>query len=388
MKMRRWILLDLWVLSLALISCYGGNVSYGIFWGITFIPVVSAVYLLAVYWNLKIMQQLQGRNLVCGQAVPYLFVLQNESLCLFASVSVGMYSTFSTAEELPGDKEYELLPKDRRTFETRLTCKYRGEYEVGVKEIVLTDFFKLFCVRYRIPHAVKVQVMPKVTHVAKLNSIEHFSIFLRRESMSERTEPDIVVRDYIAGDAPKQIHWKASAREGKLKVRNRTGEEKTGIALFWDTKRFSEEPGEYLPVEDKILETVLALGSFFAGKYIPFSAYCGQRGVVSRHVEGLGDFDGFYQGVSDVVFDKDENFEAMLTRLLGQGMLSGSRIVFGVMHEIDEAVMRMTEEFDRAGIMTVFYVVTDENVENYVRQGTERHKITVVPVGAELDGLL
>ena len=48
MKMRNWILLDLWVLSLAAISYYGGTVSYGIFWGITFIPVISLIYLIFV----------------------------------------------------------------------------------------------------------------------------------------------------------------------------------------------------------------------------------------------------------------------------------------------------------------------------------------------------
>ena len=388
MKMRRWILLDLWVLSLAVISCYGGTVSYGIFWGITLIPVVSGVYLLSAYWNLKIMQQLESKNMVCGQAMPYLFVLQNESFCLFAGISVNMFSSFSTVEELPGDKEYELLPKDKKTFETRLTCKYRGEYEVGVKEIVLTDFFRLFCIRYRVPHAVKARVLPKVTSVAKLNSVDNFSMFLRKESVLERTEPDIVVRDYIAGDAPKQIHWKASAKEGKLKVRNRTGEEKTGISLFWDTRRFGTEQREYLPVEDKMLETVLALGNFLAGKNIPFWAYCGQTGVMAKHVEGIGDFDGFYQRVSEVIFDRDENLGVLLSLLLGQGQLVKSRIVFGVMHQIDETVMRMTEEFDRAGIMTVFYVVTDENMEDYARQSTQRHKIIVVPVSAELDGLL
>ena len=158
--------------------------------------------------------------------------------------------------------------------------------------------------------------------------------------------------------------------------------------MFWDTRRFGTEQREYLPVEDKMLETVLALGNFFAGNNIPFWAYCGQSGVMAKHVESIGDFDGFYQRVSEVIFDRDENLGVLLSLLLGQGQLAESRIVFGVMHQIDETVMRMTEEFDRAGIMTVFYVVTDENMEDYARQSTQRHKIIAVPVSAELDGLL
>ena len=52
------------------------------------------------------------------------------------------------------------------------------------------------------------------------------------------------------GDAIKQIHWKATAREQKLKTRNRIGEEKRGITIFLDTRRESEEPYKYLPLEN------------------------------------------------------------------------------------------------------------------------------------------
>ena len=45
MKIRRLIFVILWVLSLSAISFYGGVISYSLFWGITLIPVVSAVYL-------------------------------------------------------------------------------------------------------------------------------------------------------------------------------------------------------------------------------------------------------------------------------------------------------------------------------------------------------
>ena len=388
MKMRRWILLDLWVLSLAAISLYGGAVSYGIFFGITLIPVISLIYLAAVYFNLKILQQIDNKNMVCGQSVPYLFILQNESFCVFAGVSVGMFSSFSTVEELPGDSEYELLPKDKKVFETKLTCKYRGEYEVGVKEIVMTDFFKLFRIRYRIPHAVKAQVLPRMTRVTRLDSIGDFISPVQRESLREQSEADVVVRDYVAGDAVKQIHWKATAREQKVKVRNRIGEEKQGISLLWDTRRYSKEERLYLPVEDKILETVVAIGIFLADRSIPFMAYCGQKGMVTEQVRGINDFDRFYKNVSDICFDESEDFSRLLSVLTDDGNLYGSRIVFCVLHKIDENILRITEELDKAGVLVVFYVVTDVNIENFVRQSTERCKVIAVSSDAKLEGTL
>ena len=388
MKIRNWILLDLWVLSLAAISYYGGAVSYGIFWGITFIPVISLIYLAFVYFNLRILQQIESRNMICGQPIPYFFVLQNDSLCVFASISVNLFSSFSSVEDLPGDTEYELLPGDKYAFETKLTCKYRGEYEVGVKEVIMTDFLRLFRIRYQIPGTIKALVLPKITRVSSLKSIDSLAALPQRTSLIERTEPDIVVRDYAAGDSLKQIHWKATAREQKLKVRNLTGEEKQGISLLWDTRRYSKEPKDYLPIEDKILETALAISIFLAEKNIPFSAYYGQRGITSAHLEGLGDFDGFYRQVSEIQFDQEENFQQTLLEITESGNLFESRVIFCVLHQLNEDVLKLAEHLDRAGSLVVLYVITDENIEDFSKQNNERLKIMAISVDASLEGRL
>ena len=388
MKMRNWILLDLWVLSLAAISYYGGAVSYGIFWGITFIPVISLIYLIFVYFNLRILQQIESRNMICGQPMPYFFVLQNDSFCVFASISVNLFSSFSSVEDLPGDTEYELLPGDKYAFETKLTCKYRGEYEVGVKEIIMTDFFRLFRISYRIPGTIKALVLPKITRVSNLKSIDSLAALPQRTSLRERTEPDIVVRDYTTGDSLKQIHWKATAREQKLKVRNLTGEEKQGISLLWDTRRYSKEPKAYLPIEDKILETTLAISIFLAEKNIPFSAYFGQRGITSAHLEGLGDFDGFYRQVSEIQFDQEENFQQTLLEITESGILFESKVIFCVLHQLNEDVLKLAEHLERAGSLVVLYVITDENIENFSRQSNERLKIMAISVDTSLEGSL
>lgn len=388
MKVRRRIFFGLWILSLGAISFYGGAVSYGFFWGITLIPVVSLLYLSFVFFHLKILQQIENRSMVCLEPMDYSFVLQNEGFCPFASISINLFSSFSTVEDLPGDKEYELLPGDRYTFQTRMICKYRGEYEVGVKEIVMTDFFRLLKIRYKIPGTIKALVSPRIIRVESLHSIADMTMLMQKESLRERTEPDILVRDYLPGDAPRQIHWKASAREQKLKVRNRIGEEKQGIALLWDTRRYSKLPGKYLPIENRVLETVLALGIFMAERNISFSAYYGQGEMTCAHVNALGDFDGFYQKVSEVVFDKTESFEHTLLCATERGILYKSKVIFCILHELNENILKITERFERAGTLLVLYVVTEENLEDYIKQGDERRRIVVVPVHGGLDRIL
>ena len=368
--LRRWALLGLWLLSLPVISFYGGAVSYGFFFGVTLVPVVSAVYLLAVYLRFKIYQKLESRNVVCGQPVPYFFVLQNDDYFAFTSVGVRLFSSFSYVEKLPDGTN----------------C--RGEYEVGVKEIVITDFLRLFQISYRVPETIKALVLPRVVRVDELQCIADIADLLQRETCRAQTQADVVVRDYVAGDALKQIHWKATARAQALKVRNRTGEEKTGIAILCDTKRYSGDNREYLPLENKMLEVLLALTVYFAQRNMACDICYGQRGMVRCHVQDLQDFDAFYRQAARIDFAKEEAVEETGRQALAEGVWQDCRILFFVLHMWSDVVWQMAEQIAAGGGIAVLCLVTDGNMDEYLKFGSERKRIVVVPVEAELEGKL
>lgn len=388
MKIRRRILFGLWLLSLLTISFYGGAVSYGFFFGVTLVPVVAGIYLVLVYFRFKIYQKVERRNIVCGQPVPYLFVLQNDDYFAFTSVGVRLFSSFSYVEELPDGIEYELLPGDRFTYETKLVCRYRGEYEVGVKKIVVTDFLHLFQVSYKVPETIKALVFPKIVRVNELQCIADIMALLQREKYKDQTEPDITVRDYVPGDALKQMHWKAVAREQKLKVRNRAGEEKAGITILCDTKRYARDNRVYLPLENKMLEVLLAIGIFFAERGMAYDVCYGQGGMVRSHVRGIQDFDAFYQQVSGIGFREEEAVEEICRQAMAEGIWQNSRVVFLVLHVWEDAVWKMTEKMAAGGVAVVVCLVTDDNVEAYKKYGSVRERIVVIPVEAELEGRL
>lgn len=388
MKMHRWLFLGLWILSLTAISFYGGTISYGFFFGLTLLPVCCLVYLLFVYRCFKIYQKTDSRNMVCGQPMPYYFVLQNDSFFAFSGVNVKLFSSFSYVEELPDGKEYELLPKDKHIFETRIVCKYRGEYEVGVKEITVTDFLRLFCFRYRVPETIKAIVLPKIVHVKTLTSIQDVSLFLQKDTPISPQIPDVIIRDYIQGDSLKHIHWKATAREQKLKVRNLIGEEKQGITLFCDTHRCSTDMHEYLPVENKILETLLALGIFFAGKEIPFGIYYGQSAPVYRQVNGLRDFESFYMQTANISFRREENTAKRFFEAAATGVFSHCKIFFTVLHTLDTSVLELLDKLTADGTIAVVYLISKQSDLAFENLNTLRKRIFVLSPDDDLEGRL
>lgn len=386
-KMHRFLFLCLWLLSLGAISFYGGAVSYGFFFGVTLLPLVSLFYILCVYFRFKIYQELGNRSMVCGEPTDYFFVLENEEYFAFTGVSVRLFSDFSYVEELPGDTEYELLPGDRFTYETRLVCKYRGEYEVGVKEVVVTDFLGLLRIRYNNPGRIKALVSPKLVRLEELKGAEELQVPLQREASGD-AEPDIPVRDYTEGDSLRQIHWKATARQGKLLVRTRTNEEKQGIAIFCDMTRYGRKPEEYLPLENKMLEALLALGYFFAARNTGFCVWYRQGRPVRQQVQGLKDFDGFYGKAAEAVFGEEGDIPELLEQAEVRGELWNSSVLFFVLHRISRRMLAAVERLAAGGTAAVLYVVTEEDLADSVRQSGGRCRIIQIPVEAPLEGRL
>lgn len=388
MRTRRTVFGICWLLSLAAISFYGGTVSYGIFFAFTFLPFLLLFYIFCVWLRYKVYQEIGSRNIVSGQSVPYYFVLQNEDKFAFASIEVSFFSDFSYVEELPDKMEYELLPGEKYRYETALVCRYRGEYEVGIQAVTIADFLGMFRIRCEVKEAKKVIVAPKLIKIHALRSVSDSSAMVRRESLTQAAEPDIVTREYVHGDAPKQIHWKATAREQKLMSRRLTGEEKEGALLFFDTHRYNEKPETYLPLENRLLETVLSLAFFLSEKNIPLTISCPQERFGRKRLNGIRDFGEFYELTKEVEFDKTQDTKSGIRHMIGGGTLLEQYAVFFVLQGMDREIWEMTKRIAENGVIVVFYVITEEDIDDFEAMSEGNRRIVVVTPRDKIEEIL
>ncbi|MBP5607771.1 MAG: DUF58 domain-containing protein, partial [Lachnospiraceae bacterium] len=250
--------------------------SYGFFTILTILPLILFIYLLAVFIFFRIYQQIDSINLVAGQPVPFYFTLMNEYHFGFCSIKVHFFTSYSKINALDEDAEYELLPGTGIKKNTQLICRYRGEYEVGIKKVEITDFLRLFRFRYNNRETLRVAVKPDLIKLEEIKSMD-LSQTMFKNAFINPTEPDIEVRKYSGGDDVRMINWKASARSGELLVRKMTAREREGVCIINSSKRVGEDMSVYLPLENKILELTIALAYFFASKNIH---------VKSLHLDG------------------------------------------------------------------------------------------------------
>lgn len=382
---RRIIWLALWIFSLVVISNYGGAISYGFFYGITFFPVVSFLYLLLVFYFFKMHQKIESRESVAGQKTKYFFILKNEFFVPFASVRVKLYSDFSYVENMKEDEEYELLYGDEFLFETEMICRYRGEYHVGIKEVIITDFLRLFQLKYQPKSTIRAIVKPSFKELAHIESIEEFLGIVEKENLQINTQQDVTVRDYVPGDPMRKISWKMSAKENRLMVRTQTGEEKQGVILIGDTGRFSNKENLYIPVEHKLLEVMGTIGFCLAKNNIAYIAHFMQDSDCVYRVEGLRAFHEYYDGLCRIRFEDSYKFATYFSGLMQAGSLYGGKVYFIVLHELQIEILEFVNRLVQMGGVAVLYIITNKDYDTFMQFVNDKIKIVVIPVDADLE---
>ena len=365
MKRNRIILIILWIMSLVGISFFGGTISYGFFAAVTLVPLVSFVYLLLVFLRFKIYQRMDSRHVVADEQSDFYITLQNEDYFAFTSIRMNLYSGFSELAGIDGSAEYELMPRTGIKRDTKLLCRYRGEYEAGVKEVVIRDFLNLFSFTYRNPEPFRVTVLPRIVVLDSVRTVEE-SLGAMADTYNATGEPDVVVREYQPGDDARMIHWRASAGKGKLLVRKTVGIEKQGISIAMEPGRYSDDPESFLPLENRICEIVIALTMYYLNARTPVTVFMLQDDLSADRVRDTDGFNAFYSRISAYRFDQKQDKQGKMSDLLsGNGAVINSKILILVLYDISPETENLIRSLGQSGVFILVYIVNESREKDY-----------------------
>jgi uncharacterized protein (DUF58 family) len=285
-------------------SYYGGNISYALFYLSLLVPVISFVYTIYVYFRFKLYQSMDSYLVVKGDWTVYSFVIANEDYITFRNVKVKFLSDKSTIEAADRTTEYSLLPSESEGLQTRIRCNYRGEYNVGVDSIEVTDFLYLFRITYPVGTKLKVLVLPRVVELERLGIAPPEQDVKNPRTYSNATEEelDTEIRKYYPGDSRKRIHWKASARLHELISRKYQHIPKARIAVFMDLMKIKEEDLKVVIAEDKIIESALAIANYYAGRRTSSAILYDMKGKQQIVINSREDFQAFYKTCAKISF--------------------------------------------------------------------------------------
>ncbi len=340
-----YILTGLFILALVGISFFGGPVPYIFLWLTVLIPVSCALYIFYVISSLRIYQKTDGRYMVSSTPTDFYITLNNEGIISFSSVRMVFYSSFSSVSGLDDSIVYELPPHSSVTRRTKLMCRYRGEYLVGVKEIIVKDFLGLFTVKYRIKEPLSVVVSPAKIRLSRLLGKDDIPS-TDRDSLINRTEPDLPVREYVPGDDIRLLHHKASAVMQKPMVRERTGVEKNSIAIVMEAGRHGKKPEDYLPAEDRIIGSALALSLYYAERNISADVFYRTDRAEKESLLTRADYEKIYETMRSYVFRDGEDTLKLMDELYISGSLAGYRMLIFILYDTDAAVLDLISKMN------------------------------------------
>ena len=152
---------------------------------------------------------------------------------------------------------------ERARWNYRIPCNQRGFYFLGPARIKSGDLFGLFEREWLSPRTDRLIVYPRVTTMEDwgLPPKDPLGDVKARVPLFDDATRPRGVRDYRPDDAPKHIHWRATARRGELQVKQYDPTISYQWVLFVNVATF---PHAWQGADPELLERVISLAASIA----------------------------------------------------------------------------------------------------------------------------
>lgn len=307
----------------------GGKIPYGA--AAALILVLPAAFLLS--WAPG--RQLQAHQTldrdVCPRSteVCYTFTMRNRGLIPVAWARLEVISSHALPDK-PEAFEMPLGPYQSFCWETVFTPQHRGLYTLTLSEVRVTDPFCLTTRSFQkisgnLPTVLTLTVLPKRLPIPD-NWKERLDSQGTGGSFAQSSdEPAVDSRVYRYGDSPRRIHWKLTARQRELMVRQYESAENRRLLVVLDLQPFEAEArAEY---EDTLIEYCLAVVYYALERQIDTTLIYGQGGEARRFT---GHDTRFFEDLRRDMAGIQFNSRLSLTELLSETMEMQMLYLFSV----------------------------------------------------------
>ena len=337
-----WILLALIISALIFTQALISSVSTVIFIFLLLLPLVSLLHIVIAFPAIKIYLDSDATEAEKMTELSFSLAISNESPIPFPFVEAEI--------SIPSDKGIRsessltmlsLIPFGSYVIDNKAVFRYRGQYDIGVSDVYVYDFFRFFCVRIELNMFRQIFVMPRRLIKPGSNgsetTIENTDTVIRRYGSDNTETSDI--RTYIQGDSMRSIHWKLSGKTEDLMVRQYSQNSEQQTFIFCDTAmryapddgRFEDDVNEY--TVDGVVEAAIAtvtegLKKANASVSLIWFDDRGIDDVCCVKLTSLHDFDETYRLFATAPITKTDRSLAGLTAMVLPGDASNISLVY------------------------------------------------------------
>ncbi len=205
--------------------------------------------------HLVVRQQVNQRHLFFGEDVILSVIIENQKLLPLPWLDVENKITpplaiLSSRVRLLQKTEHDTLMStwllwsfQRVTRRYRMRCDTRGLHIFGPVRLSCSDPFGWLESEIALPVGEVLLVYPLVAplEMLGLSSVHPFGEYASQRRLLEDPLRVVGVRDYLAGDDPRRIHWKASAHAGALRSKIYEPGSLRRLLLLLDAWNYADE---------------------------------------------------------------------------------------------------------------------------------------------------
>ena len=256
--------------TLALVALLaGGILPYFFFFLMLLIFLVSCLWLAYGLHGLKGTIEISTDRAEVGDWIDVRYTLNNSPSGRFPYLELS--NLVGSSLQLPAENQLaSLAPGSTAAYERKVRCLRRGKYFLEDFRVKTGDPFGFFKLSKSIAAGEAVSVYPRIRLLKDIyiSTRQQFGDFRVREQYLENQSLLSDLRPWQAGDSYKKIHWKQTARQGCMVIKNFEKKGDAAPKIFLDMHRES-----YRDDRDHLLED-LAVEA--AASYV---YYCLQGGI-------------------------------------------------------------------------------------------------------------
>ncbi|MEG6614716.1 DUF58 domain-containing protein [Pseudoclostridium thermosuccinogenes] len=306
MAVNRLIYGILLVLSVLFANFYGGKIPYMLLFITLLLPLFSFLYTLVLFASFKYIQSVDGKYVLKGDKLKYRLNINNEGPLYYPYVKINFHISSTFLAGQLQEESFSLLPGEKTSFSYELECKYRGVFAIGLSSVEFEDLLGMFRLRFNIKETKEIIIYPKIVYLdifhlrTSFLSDTHTLINSLYEDFTTISD----IRRYSYGDTMKRIHWKLSAKMDELYVKTFQGTSRTVATIFLDLKRIEGPMENQVIVEDKLIESAVAVIRYCLYNWIPVDlVYC-TKDIVNLEAKAPSDFERIYKELAQIRFDQ------------------------------------------------------------------------------------
>ncbi len=297
----------------------GGNLPYVIFYVLLVSFVVALVTIIKYKRNLEVKVGLQKQIYSTGENDELTMIIRNQGIIPVPYMIVKNSALGSINGSYRGDA-ISLGIDDNLWIKNKIKFSHRGEYDFGDIYMEISDFFNIFTYTLNMSNKKPVKVYPRIYELEKIEAkgMDIFKNTLVKKSGIEDMYNLSEVREYREGDSLKRVHWKVSAKQGDLYVKNFdtvSGEEGH---LFLDMSMGNFQYDRSGMQEEQMIDFFSSLIFYMVEKGVKSKLHINDSHGKSLEINGRTDFDELLDYFVKQKSDGQENFVRFIHSRMGR----------------------------------------------------------------------